>query len=117
MRTTRLSKFAIIALVGLMPAAASAQSNVVTPEARVPDMNRYIEWKADGENGVFVRAYNGRWYYARTKNPCRRLDTTQRLSFRTAPNGDLDRYSSIVAEGWRCQLSSVVESAGPEPVR
>lgn len=107
-------KALIIAAAALVPTFAAAQS--APAETRVPEMGRFIEWRADGEQGVFIRAYNGRWYYARTESPCARLDSTQRLNFQTAPNGDLDRFGAVVAEGWRCQLSSVVES-GPPPSR
>lgn len=111
--TTRL----ILAAAALLPAtAAAAQADtVVAPQATIPDMARFIEWRADGDNALYIRAYNGRWYYATTRDTCRRLGNTQRLSFRTKFNGDLDRTGAVIAEGWRCQLSSVVESDGPPP--
>ena len=29
------------------------------------------------------------------------------------PNGDFDQYSTVVADGWRCQVASVSPSEGP----
>lgn len=113
MRKTSM-KILALAAVALSATAASASNDPpARAETRVPDMARFIEWVADGEQGVFIRAYNGRWYYARTENACPRLASTQALRFVAAPNGDLDRYGAIVAEGWRCRLGSVVRSDGP----
>jgi hypothetical protein len=117
MRKIVIAKLLVLAAASLSPAAALAQAEGPPPEARVPDMARFIETVRDGEQGVYIRAYNGRWYYARTQSECPRLGYGNgRLSFRTAPNGDLDRHGAVVADGWRCQLASVIES-GPPPSR
>ena len=82
-------------------------------ETRVPRMARFLEWTADGNQGLYIRADTGRWYYARTQSECPRLRDGVPLRFETRAGGDLDRSGAIRVEGWRCQLASVVASDGP----
>ena len=82
-------------------------------EVRIPRMGRFLEWRPDGNKALFIRADNGRWYHASLENPCPRLVTRSNVRFITASNGDLDRYSSVIADGWRCQVSSISYSDGP----
>jgi len=86
-------------------------------EVRIPRMSQFLEWVPDGENGLFIRADTGRWFYARTREACPRLDNNVALRFDTRGGRDLDRFGAIRAEGWRCDLASVTESAGPPPRR
>ncbi len=97
------------------PALAAGPDNRAVPEARIRHMGSYLEAVADPRRGVYIRAYDGRWYYARTLDECPRLTPTARLRFRTSPGGYFDRNSAIVADGWRCLVSSVVRSDGPAP--
>ena len=78
-------------------------------ETRIPRMANFIQWVADGQRGIYVRADTGKWYYARVQGECPRLRPTVALNFDTS-NGELDRYSALRIEGWRCPLESVVES-------
>jgi len=82
-------------------------------ETRVPRMASFLEWIADGDRGLYIRADTGRWYYARTRAPCPRLANDVALRFETRGGRDLDRFGAIRAEGWRCDLASVTESDGP----
>ncbi len=72
-----------------------------------------VEWKADEDRGLYLRALDGGWYYARMANRCPRLKVATRLGFQTAPDGQLDRYGAVYAEGWRCQIDSLTRSAPP----
>src|SRR5262245_6835261 len=109
---------AFLALMVLTAASACAETPAVQPtadarpEVRIPRMNAFLEWVADGHQGVFIRADTGRWYYARTQSPCPRLRPSIALSF-YAPNNELDRFGALRAEGWRCPLVSVTESDPP----
>ena len=62
---------------------------------------------------LYIRADTGRWYHASLENACPRLVTRSNVRFLAAPNGDFDRYSTVVADGWRCQVAAVAESGGP----
>jgi hypothetical protein len=98
-------------LLGTVPAHGLAPAT--GQETRVPRMASFLEWVADGSRGLYIRADSGRWYYARIQGDCPALHPNMTLSFQTAPNGDFDRFSAISAEGWRCQVASVVTSDGP----
>lgn len=104
---------ALIAAALLGAASAHAAAPATGPETRVPRMASFLEWVADGSRGLYIRADNGRWYYARVQDDCPSLHANIALSFQTAPNGDLDRFSAIRAEGRRCLISSVTASDGP----
>ncbi|MEA3044893.1 MAG: hypothetical protein QOH47_2731 [Sphingomonadales bacterium] len=98
------------ALMGAGPTFAPA---TVPGEARIRNMSDYIEAVADPQRGVFIRAYDGHWYYARVEGVCPRLTHFARLRFDPSPGGDFDRDSNIRADGWRCQIAAVDPSDGP----
>ena len=106
------SLFIPLALLVAVPAFADAHGSPSARETRIPRMGSFLEWVADGHQGVFIRADTGRWYYARTQSTCARLRPTASLTF-VAPGGELDRFGALRIEGWRCPLASVVESAPP----
>jgi hypothetical protein len=74
-----------------------------------------VEWKVSGPDALWVRSMMGGWYLVRTMAPCPRLRTANALGFIASPGDRLDRYSAILAEGQRCQLTSVTRSDGPPP--
>lgn len=111
-----IEKLMLAAATCLVAVPAIAAPAPIGPETRVPRIRNFIEWKADGKQGVYIRAETGRWYYARTQAKCARLRPTATLSFQASANGDLDRFGALRVEGWRCPLASVVES-GPPPKR
>lgn len=101
------------ALIGTaMPALAA--TNEPAPEVRIRNIGSLLETVNDPGRGVFIRAYDGRWYYARTQGECPRLTATAQLRLQGSPGNHFDRNSAIVADGWRCLVASVTESAGPE---
>lgn len=102
---------AIVALLFTAPAWAGNAPE--TSEVRIPRMARFLEWIPDGARGFYVRAENARWYYARFATDCPRIAARSNIRFEAAPNGDFDRYGAVYADGWRCQVDSVVASDGP----
>lgn len=98
-----------ILLLGTGPALAASPSTSEPREVRIPRMGSFLEWVADGHRGVYIRGDTGRWYYARTQARCPRLRPTASVRF-VAPGGNFDRFSTLVVEGWRCPIASVVES-------
>ncbi len=99
-------------LIGASPALAQPSADSAR-EVRIPRIHNFLEWVADGKNGVYVRGDTGKWYYARTQVECSRLRPATSLSFANTRHGDLDRFSALRIEGWRCPLDSVTESAPP----
>jgi hypothetical protein len=106
-----LGSFVLAALIGASPAPPAGRETVI------PRIRGFLEWIADGKQGVYIRGDTGQWYYARTEAPCARLRPHAAVSFVGAVQNQLDRYGAIVAEGWRCQLASVVESGPPPGLR
>ena len=96
-------------------AGGAATAPVTGAETAIPRISSFLEWRADGKRGLYIRADTGKWYYARTDSPCARLPTALSLHFVGAVQNQLDRYSQVVAEGWRCTIASVVESPAPPP--
>ncbi|HEY5721593.1 MAG TPA: hypothetical protein VIT45_04655 [Allosphingosinicella sp.] len=111
----RSTTIAALSLFAASPAIAAAPDSPVPsgPEARILNIAGFLEWVADGSRGVYIRSDRGKWYYARTLNECSRLRSANGLGF-LSKTGDLDRHDSLRVQGWRCRLTSVVES-GPPP--
>lgn len=101
-----------VALLGV-PAHALAAPGDARPEAKIRNMSDYIEAVVDPQRGVYIQGYTGQWYYARVHGQCPRLHRSARLRFEPSPGGDFDRNSMIRADGFRCFIDSVTESAGP----
>ncbi len=75
--------------------------------------NGILEWRAAGEEALYIRSNSGGWYFVRTMSPCTRLKTAITLGFITSAGDQLDRYGAILAEGQRCPIESVVRSEPP----
>jgi len=102
------------ALLCAAPANASGPAHA-SGEVRIPRMGSFLEWRPDGNRALFIRADNGRWYHASLQSACPRLLNRSNVRFLAAPNGDFDRYSIVVADGWRCQVAAISLSDGPPP--
>jgi hypothetical protein len=97
----------------LAGASAPPPATNVGRETAIPRISGFLDWVADPKKGVYVRGDTGKWYYARAEAPCPRLRPHTNISFVGTVQNRLDRFSSIIVEGWRCQLTSVVESPAP----
>lgn len=75
--------------------------------------NGILDWRAAGDEALYIRGNSGDWYFVRTMSPCTRLKTALTLGFVTSAGDQLDRYGAILAEGQRCQIESVVRSDPP----
>lgn len=103
----------LIALALFGGAPAYALDTPARPEAKIRNMADYIEAVVEDQRGVYIRGYTGQWYYASVQGACPRLRPFASLRFNPSPAGDFDRHSTLRADGWRCVISSVVESDGP----
>jgi hypothetical protein len=92
-------------------------------EGRIPFANLrdgILDWRADGERGIWVESPSRQWYYGKFMSSCLGLDFANRVGFDTEPNGDFDKFSYVVVrDGFpeRCQLTSLVTSNGPPTAR
>jgi len=82
-------------------------------ETSVPRMSRFLEWRPDGNQALFIRADTGQWYHATLRAPCRRMADRAAIRFVSSPGDRFNRDSALSAAGWRCLVDSVTESEGP----
>lgn len=74
-----------------------------------------LDWQAAGDRSLYIRGYDGRWYFVRTTNDCPGLRDALTLGFAVSANDQLDRYGAILAQGMRCPVASVTYAAAPPP--
>jgi hypothetical protein len=111
------SRFAILLVAALGAGAGARNAPAAGQETIIPYVRSQgvIEWKVAAADALYIRGMNGKWYYVRTQAACPRLRTAQALGFVASPGDRLDRYSTIIAEGWRCQVASITRSSPPPP--
>ena len=73
------------------------------------------EWTADGNQRLYVRGRDRRWYHATLREPCPGLPTTARIKFVPDRAGNFDRYSSIIVNNQQYGLASL--SLSDPPIR
>lgn len=95
------------------PALAATSGGSAPGETRIRQIGSRLEIVPDPRQGLFIRDYRGRWFYARTQGDCPRLTFNARLRLAASPGGYFDSRSAVVADGWRCLIASVTRSDGP----
>ncbi|WP_298674842.1 DUF6491 family protein [uncultured Sphingomonas sp.] len=105
--------FAALALIASAPAFAAQPKDA--KEASVPFVNHGTidDFRADGDQGVYLRANGFNWYYARLMGPCTQLPFVEHIGVETRGIDTLDRFSTLIVGHQRCQLTSLVKSAPP----
>ena len=109
----RLTIAALALVSAALPALAASPDNRAVPETRIRQIGSRLETVPDPHQGLYIRDYRGRWFYARTQGDCPRLNFNARLRLIASPGGYFDRRSSVVADGWRCLVASVEPSDSP----
>jgi hypothetical protein len=109
----RLTLAAIALVSASVPALAASPDNRAVTETRIRQIGARLETVPDPHQGVYIRDYRGRWFYARTRGDCPRLNFNARTRLIASPGGYFDNRSAIVADGWRCLVASVTTSDGP----
>jgi hypothetical protein len=106
------------ALPLLLASATAAMSADVGREVVIPFVasQGVLDWKVAGKDSLYVQGANGKWYLVRTLGPCPRLKTAMQIGFLGTRGDRLDRYGTLLAEGWRCRISSVTLGTPPPSV-
>jgi hypothetical protein len=106
-----------IAVLAVISASAPAETVISAKETSIPfvSSNGIIDWQAAGDEALYIKAFDGFWYYVRTMGPCRRIKSSDSLGFVTSALDQLDRHGAILAGGQRCPVASVVRSDAPPP--
>jgi len=77
------------------------------------DIGNVRSWHADSSNELYIEAMNRTWYRTTFWSSCNSLPFAIAIAFVTEPNGELDRYSSILVDGERCWFKTFEQTTDP----
>jgi hypothetical protein len=107
----------VASFLAAAPAAAGAKPEPidVAEEARVPFLHigRMRTFRAIDQNTVYVQAQRRQWYRVTTLGPCPNLPWARFIGVDTRGSALFDRFSTLLVDGDRCAISSVVRSGEP----
>jgi hypothetical protein len=105
----------IAAALSAVPVAASAAPAGIGQEARIGSANslHIRDFRADGRHAVFIQDRERKWYRATFAAPCFGLPYARSIAVDSRRSRNLDRFSTLIVRGSRCQLNSFVRVAGP----
>ena len=105
----------LAAALAALPVDASAAPATIGQEARIAFANNLNirDFRADGRNAVYIQDRSRNWYRATFTTPCRELPFARSIGVDTRRDRSLDRYSTLIVSGNRCQLNSFVRVAAP----
>ena len=101
--------FAVVALPAHTVAAERAELDFA-------DLGGIENWRAaeDGD-ALLIEGRNDQWYRATFWGPCPEINFAQTLGFVTSrPTGNLDRFSSILVDGVRCNFRTFERTSPPD---
>lgn len=119
MKKLILSTLAVAVLA--FPAQAKKSAPHVWPELGVETQIRFANrgeirnFEADGQDGIWLEDRQRRWYYAELLGGCQGLNFAQGVGFDTGGTSNFDKFSSIVVDGWKCPVTSLVTAEKPLP--
>lgn len=112
---------ALLAL-GLAAAPALAGDAVMAPvakEARIPFVNHggIRDWRFADRQTIYVQDSHRDWYKATLMTPVIGWRGNWVIGFETGGVNTFDRFSTIVVDGWRHPVQSMVRIEGAPPRR
>jgi hypothetical protein len=119
------TKFLIAPLLALGLAASPAIAAEEQPEAeapaeaRIPFVNHggIRDWRAAGSDTLYVQDRHRQWYKATLMHRAIGLPFAQAIGFETRGVDSFDRFSTIVVEGQRIPVQSLVRIDAPPAKR
>ncbi len=102
------------------PAAAGQAPAPAQAEVRIPftSFGAIRNFRPQGDDVVYLEGRHRNWYRATLNGPCINLPRALRIGFDTRYNGDtLDNTSTLIVEGERCRIMSLIRVDGPPPRR
>jgi hypothetical protein len=108
----------LLAFFATAPAPALAAPPPAEREVRIPfvQFGAIRGFRADGDDVVYLRGNRRIWYRAELNGPCINLPHALRIGLDTRYSSTLDNSSSLLVEGERCRIMSLVQ-ADPPPRR
>jgi Family of unknown function (DUF6491) len=114
-----MKKLLALAMLGAVAAPAfSAQAEAPkAKEVSIPFVRHggIRDWEVVDRETVYIQDRRQRWYVAKLMGPCQNLNFATRIGFVSDSSDSFDRFSSILAEGRKCQVESLTAASGPPP--
>lgn len=84
-------------------------------EASIPFANHrgIRDFQPDGDDGIWLQDARSRWYYGKIIGPCTGLNFATAIGYETRGTSSFDKFSGILVDGQKCQLTSLVTSDKP----
>ncbi len=105
---------AAVAALAVPAAAAPAQGPGARDEASIPfvRMNGIRDFRPVGDDVVYLQDRSFKWYRASLYQPCFRYRHVTKIGIFGA-GSTVDRFSSLLVDGQRCRIASLVRSEKP----
>lgn len=119
-RTVNKILLAVAAAAGLAgSASAETPPPVQEQEARIPffHLGHFRTFRAAGRDTLYIEARSREWYRVTTFGACTELPWARRIGVDTRGTRTFDRFSTLIVNGQRCGIASVVRAEGPPPRR
>jgi len=118
MRVTSIALAASFSLIATSVAVAMESKPAEQRQAtiRFADNGGIRDWSSareDKRDILYIQDRSRKWYRASFIGSCSELTFANAIGFKTDGTGSLDRFSSIIADGNRCQFYSLTASEGP----
>jgi hypothetical protein len=98
-----------------LAAPAQPQSATAAQEVRIPFPSfRIRNFHADGRNVVYLEDRSRKWYRAELIGPCDGLPFARAIGIDARGGASFDKFSAIIVDGDRCQLTSLTRSEKPQ---
>lgn len=106
---------ATLALAAAVPAVAADRPE----EARIHFVEHggIRDWRIVDRDTLLIRGRSKQWYKAELFAPAWGLNFAHTIGFDTGPGGTFDRFSSVIVEGRRYPLRSLVKLDAPPAQR
>ena len=111
---TILAPLAALA-AALAPVPAAAREPAIGEEASIPfvNLNSIRNFRAIDRDTIYFQDLRRLWYRGEVIGSCLDLPFAEAIGIETRGVNRLDRFSSILVRGQRCQLTSLVRSEAP----
>jgi hypothetical protein len=105
----------LLALAVTAPASALAIQPPAEREVRIPfvQFGAIRGFHADGDRVVYLQGRRRIWYRAELNGPCINLPHALRIGLDQRFSSTLDNSSSLLVEGERCRIVSLVQADPP----
>lgn len=106
---------ALMSLWTMAAYAGQSPTDIATQQPRIAfaSLGGIRDWRASGNDVLYVQSRNRRWYRAELFAPCIGLTFANAIGINVQPGGSFDRFSSVIVDGHECHLRSLEESDPP----